>query len=193
MHASRTRGLIILVATFALVAGTGIAIAGPGDCDGTGPHGRTFGRHGGPGGPGMGDGPGFGIHGMMRLLNRLDLSDSQQTQIEGILDAARPEIETIRDQMRDARHQFMTDLGTQFDEAAARAFAQSQAPMAEELLVKTLQTRAQVISVLTPEQQQQLEELRGCAQRLFGGPDGGPGMGHGMGKRGGFGGDCPRR
>ena len=140
----------------------------------------------GYGGPhGMGGPDGFGGPGLHRfeemlpeLAVVLDLSDEQQAQIEAILDAELPAIETMRDQLRDAHQAFRASQQPgAFDEAAIRAFAQSQSQTHVELMVAGARTMSRIHNVLTAEQQQRLEELR--ALRPERGHRGGPGSGRG--------------
>lgn len=140
----------------------------------------------GYGGPhGMGGPDGFGGPGLHRfeemlpeLATILDLSDEQQAQIEAILDEELPAIETMRDQLRDAHQAFRANQQPGvFDEAAVRAFAQSQSQTHVELMVAGARTMSRIHNVLTTEQQQRLEELR--ALRHERGHRGGPGAGRG--------------
>jgi len=133
----------------------------------------------------MGGPDGFGGPGLHRfeemlpeLAVVLDLSDEQQAQIEAILDAELPAIETMRDQLRDAHQAFRASQQPgAFDEAAIRAFAQSQSQTHVELMVAGARTMSRIHNVLTAEQQRRLEELR--ALRPERGRRGGPGSGRG--------------
>ena len=160
----------ILFTTLALAA---MAVPGPALAQGYGgPHGM-----GGPDGFG-----GPGLHRFEEMLPELavvlDLSDEQQAQIEAILDAELPAIETMRDQLRDAHQAFRASQQPgAFDEAAIRAFAQSQSQTHVELMVAGARTMSRIHNVLTAEQQQRLEELR--ALRPERGHRGGPGSGRG--------------
>jgi Spy/CpxP family protein refolding chaperone len=82
----------------------------------------------------------------------------------------------MRNQLRDAHQAFRANQqpGT-FDEAAVRAFAQSQSQTHVELMVAGARTMSRIHNVLTTEQQQRLEELR--ALRPERGHRGGPGTG----------------
>ena len=118
------------------------------------------------GGHGRG-GPG-GMHGQGNLDfllgivgDAIGLSDEQRDQIEAILDEGRPAIQELREQAREAGQQFRDSRQPgQFDEDAVRAFAESQAQLHTDIMVETMRLKAQVFSVLTPEQQTQLEEMR---------------------------------
>ena len=139
------------------------------------------------GGPGRG-GPG-GMHGPGNLDfllgfvgDVIGLSDEQRAQIEAILDEGRPAIQELREQAREAGQQFRdSQQPGQFDEDAVRAFAGTQAQLRTDIMVETMRLKSQVFSVLTPEQQTQLQEMRErrqerCEQR---------GNRRGGGKRGG--------
>jgi Spy/CpxP family protein refolding chaperone len=133
--------------------------------------------------PGMGgltvSGPGPPLREMLpELAVVLDLSDEQQAQIEAILDEELPAIETMREQLRDAHRAFRANQQPGvFDEAAIRAFAQSQSQTHVELMVAGARTMSRIHNVLTTEQQQRLEELR--ALRPERGHRGGPPAGRG--------------
>jgi Spy/CpxP family protein refolding chaperone len=129
-------------------------------------HGRMMAAKGG------GDHGGFGaLRGMMRLFRELDLTESQMDQIDAIFEAAKPEMQTLRQQLAENRQAWHESSSpTEFDEAAAREFATGQAALHAEIMVLGMKTRAQVFGVLTPEQLETLQEA------------------HHRGRRGGFGG-----
>lgn len=156
----KARTLILTITAAAVIAATGIVFAqqGPGNCDGSGPHGRM----GGPGGGGFG---GHGQHGFLRMLPRLadklDLTEDQQTQIQAIVDAGKPEIEALREQAQTARDEFreLYPMGS-FDEATFRTHFENQAQYHVEMQLIGANMISQAWAVLTPEQQEELEELR---------------------------------
>ena len=140
---------------------------------------QDFGGHHGPGGPpGFGGpdelgGPGlhFFEHMLPRLTEELDLTDAQQGQIRAILDEDLPAIEAMRDQLRDAHQAFRESHPPgEFDEAAVRAFAESQAQAHVELMVAGARTRSRVHNVLTAEQRDQLAQMRDRRGRRGGPP-----------------------
>jgi len=134
---------IILLSTLAMVPTLVQAQPGPG---GGGPHGM--------GNLGM-------LHHFLRMSDALELTDAQIDQIQTILDAAQPEIEGLADLMRQGRETWMAGHEpTDFDEAEAKAFAEEQSSLHAELMVLGMKTRAQVMSVLTSEQLEKLDELR---------------------------------
>ena len=91
-----------------------------------------------PQGPGAG-GPGFPR--LQQLAKQLDLSDAQKTQIKGILDNARTELQALRNNMNITKQQEL-DQRRQIEE----------------------QTRNSIRGVLTPEQQAKADQLRQQAQ-----------------------------
>ena len=109
-----------------------------------------------------GDGMGFGGPGFMmkHMARKLALTDEQQKQVKGIIrdgfNRAQPLIEQLR-KNQDARD---TAVSGQFDENAARSFANSQSQIISELIVEKERAKAQIYNLLTPEQRQKAEALR---------------------------------
>lgn len=150
------------------------------------------------GGRGMGKGlgmemggPRMGMSMGQRLLgpigDELGLTEAQRTQIQTILDEGQPRLTELRDQLRAAQEAFREgqDPAT-FDEAAIRAFAASQSQLKTDLMVEVARMRSSIHSVLTADQQQQLEDLRSTRGRYGAGRGGRGGAGGGFGT-----GDCP--
>lgn len=175
----KTRNLTLILAGAALIAGTTIALAGPAGRPGGGMRGagmHSTGMHG----RGMGPGPGA-LGPLGRALHRLDLSEEQQTQIKGILEAAQPTFQSLREQLQANREAFReANPPNTFDEAAIRAHAAQQAAIHADLAVAAAKMRSQVFAVLTAEQVAELEAMRQKMQDCLG-----DGMGRGPG---GFGG-----
>ena len=175
------RTIILTITAAALIAAPGAVFAqqGPGDCDGTGPHGRM-------GGPGEGGGPGGfggqGGHHLLRMLDRvgdrIGLTDAQKTQIQAIVDAGKPGLDALRDQAQAERETFRDshEIGD-FDEATFRAHFESQAQLHVEMQLIGASMMSQAWAVLTPAQQQELQDL----MALIGNGPRGPR--HGGGKR----------
>jgi Spy/CpxP family protein refolding chaperone len=178
---ARTLTLTLTAAALIAVPGLASAQAGPGNCDGTGPHGpHMMGGPGGPSGPGGPGGPGGdGGHGLLRFIqrvgDRIGLSDAQQAQIQAILDAEMPAVRDLMEQARTAAEDFRAshDPGD-FSEPEYRAFFESQARIHVEARLLGAAAADQVWDVLTPEQQQQVLDLLELM-----------GPGHGPGKRSG--------
>ncbi len=98
---------------------------------------------------------------ILALGDELGLSEQQKSEIEAVLAEARPQIEALRLRMEKAREEWQENFDpANFDEATARSFAESQAAIHADLMVLGMKTRAQVFSLLTPEQQGQLRNLR---------------------------------
>ena len=177
----KARNIILTITAGAIIAAAGVVFAqqGPGDCDGSGPHGRM-------GGPG--DGRAFGNqdgHGLLRMLPRLadklDLTQGQQDQIQAIIDAGRPELEALRQQTQTARDAFrnLYPMGS-FDDAAFRSQFESQAQLHVEMQLIGAEMASQAFAVLTPEQQQELLDLMDLFRDGRGGPRNGGGKRHGV-------------
>jgi protein CpxP len=157
------RANTILITTLAIAA---IAVPGAAAAQG-------FGGPPGFGGPDEIGGPGlpFLEHMLTRIADDLGLTDAQQSQIQAILDEERPAIESMRGQLRDA-HQAFRDSHPpgEFDEAAVRAFAESQSQTHVELMVAGARTMSRIHNALTPEQREQLLQMRARHGRRGGPP-----------------------
>jgi Spy/CpxP family protein refolding chaperone len=168
----RARNIILTIAAVIVLAAptTVFAQMGPGPGDGSGsggawgggqgPHGGGHGRFGDPEG---GDGLRFFDRMLPRMAEELGLSDEQLTEIQSIIDAARPQIEEYVQQLREGREAYRAanDDPTYFNPDAFRSHAASQHQIQTELGVVVGQTKANALKVLTSEQLVQLEELRG--------------------------------
>jgi len=159
----KARTILLTITVITLIAFPFAASAqqGPGDCDGTGPHGPKM--MGDPSGPG-GTVGGFGGEGLLRMLprlaDRIDLSQAQSDQIQAIVDAQRPALEALRDQAAANRNAFRDshELGD-FNETEYREHFETQAQLHVEMQLLGAATVAQVWDVLTPGQQQQVLDL----------------------------------
>ena len=112
-------------------------------------------RAGGPGGMMFG-------HRLGWIARKLDLTDTQKTQIESMIQAERPNFQPLVKQLA-AEHQQMlaATRGGSFDEAQVRPLANQQAQTLADLMV----IRERVISkvyntVLTPDQKTKADALR---------------------------------
>ena len=149
---------LVVVALLALpawvvMADDGTPPGSPGTCDGMGPHGPR-----GPHGPGLA--PGLGM-GMLRGAHRLGLTETQLDQIDAVFESSRPEMEALRDELRTSREAWIESHDpAQFDAEAARVYADQQAALHADLMVLHMQTRAQVLSILTEEQRAEMGSMR---------------------------------
>ena len=105
-------------------------------------------------------------HRMGWIARQLDLSDTQKTQIQSMIQAERPNFEPLVKQLA-ANHQQMlvATRGGSFDEAQVRTLANQQAQTLAQLMV----VRERLISkaynmVLTPDQKTKADTLR---QQMF--------------------------
>jgi len=132
----------------------GTALAMPHQrCDGHGPGAAMMGggMHGGMLGP----------HRIMRLMDRLDLSDAQRDQIWDIVDGRRKALRTHLRALRDGRQALReAERATDFDATKVRALAEAQGQAMAELMVMKAETLHQVRQVLTVTQQQELQRLQ---------------------------------
>lgn len=149
----KARHIILTIAAVAVLAAPATALAQRGPGGGPGWHGDGMG----------GDHLGFFERRLPRMAEELGLSDEQLEKIQAIADAARPEIETYAEQLRNGREAYRAEHGNpaEFDETAFRAHAQDQHLVQTELMVVVAKAKADVFAVLTPEQIEQLEEMRG--------------------------------
>lgn len=101
-------------------------------------------------------------HGMFgeRMAQQLGLSDAQQQQIKSILQAEKPKMQPLMQELRQERQQMnsLTESGN-FDEGAVRAAASKQAQTETDLAVERARVKAQIFAVLTPDQRTKAQEM----------------------------------
>lgn len=108
-------------------------------------------------------GRGFGRHHgfMLRYMSKqLNLTEAQQTQIKSILADERSKTMPLRQQLRQNEQAQNATVNGAFDETQARAFANKQAQIMSDLMVEKQRTKAQIYSVLTPDQRQKALQLK---------------------------------
>ena len=109
--------------------------------------------------------PGFG-HGFLGLkaMLELKLSESQQTQVLGIIGKYEDEMKNKRDSIREARKNLMTAMHAEvFDEGKVRTAFKKLSSIREESIVSRGKMMSELKAVLTPEQMALLKERK--AQR----------------------------
>ena len=187
----KARHIILTIAAIAVLAAPTAALAqqgpgpgsGTGACDGTGPHegsragagwggGRSFhGRGQGWHGDDALHGLGFFERMLPRMSERLGLSEEQLTEIQGIADAARAKIEEAGylEQLRAERDAYRAanDNPRAFNEGAFLAHAAAMHEIQTALGLVVGQAKADVFSVLTDDQIEQLEQIRGNFEGRF--------------------------
>ncbi len=108
-------------------------------------------RHPGMGGPGM-----MGGH-VEHMLDLVDATDAQRTQIKTIMDTARNELKTSQDALRSLHEQGMTLFAaTNVDAAAIEALRVKGSALHEQVSMRMSQAMIDVARVLTPEQRAKL-------------------------------------
>lgn len=168
----RARHIILTIAAVAILTAPAAVLAqtGPGPGDGSGSGGAWGGGQGHRGGdqgrfgnPEGADGLRFFERMLPRLAEELELSEEQLSEIQAIVEEARPKIEAYAQQLREGREVYRAanQDPTVFNEGAYRAHAAAQHNIQTELGVVAGKAKADALKVLTPEQLEQLEEMRG--------------------------------
>ncbi len=102
-------------------------------------------------------------------LIKLDLSDSQKSQIAKILKESRPQVKPKVEELLKAKKGLRSAMHQEnFDESAVRAAAKEVAKTQEELIVIRAMTVNKVIKVLEPEQKKSFADLRERMQKKAG-------------------------
>ncbi len=141
----------LLAAGALLTAATGISIATAAD-DATTTTGTTPPAYAGHGW--------HGHHGPWHLLSKLGLSAAQQASIKTIMTNARPEMQSLHEQIHanslKLRQTAPTDAN--YTTIAAQV-SQTHGSLSAQLMTQQAEVRSQIFKVLTPEQQAQLTTL----------------------------------
>ena len=133
-----------------------------------------------------------GLHhaepGLMPMLRHLDLSEAQQDKVFAIMHAQAPQMREHGKALHKARTELRDlALSDKFDDARARALADTAARAQSEMALLRARTVQQIFALLTPEQRKQALELKARfdERRMGMGPGDdfphGPGMGRGPG------------
>jgi periplasmic protein CpxP/Spy len=142
-------GSVVAVMSMAAMA-MGVAAQQPASPPPAG-QGQHMGMGGGPMGPGMA---------MRHGLAQLNLTDDQKTQIKGIMQAHREEMQGFAKQVRDARKALGDAVMNDADEATIRARAADLGKVQADLAVFGAKLRKDIFAVLTPDQQAKAKTLR---------------------------------
>ncbi|SMC20611.1 protein refolding chaperone Spy/CpxP family [Andreprevotia lacus DSM 23236] len=107
-------------------------------------------------------GPGFehSAHGPMLPLRELNLTDAQKQQLEQFREAQKPGMEAARKALHDAHDALrtFTDSGNT-DQTKLRALADAEGKAVADMAVLHAGFKQKLLSVLTPDQQQKLQQL----------------------------------
>lgn len=122
--------------------------------------------------------PGAGQPPVERMLERLDLTEDQQVEIDSLLARARESAKVKLDQLRAGRERMQQLLeAEELDETAYRTAARAAAELEADLTIDRSRTMREVRAKLTPEQLAQADEMiehrrdaRQGARRDRGGP-----------------------
>lgn len=97
-----------------------------------------------------------------RIAKKLDLSDDQRTQIEGIMAASKQQMRDHHDKLRANRKQLKSLMRqSPLDEVALRQIADSQGDLQADMTVLRAQQRAKINDILTSEQRAKLADMAG--------------------------------
>jgi periplasmic protein CpxP/Spy len=112
---------------------------------------------------GAGPGSGFGRrHGgwmLKHMAKKLNLTNAQQGQIKTIMQGERAKMQPLMQQLRQNEQAQNAAITGDFNESQARAFAQKQTQIMNDLIVEKQRVKSQIYAVLTPEQRQKALQL----------------------------------
>ena len=99
--------------------------------------------------------------GPWHLLSKLGLSDAQKTQIKSIMTAAKPEMQSLHQQMRTNMQKLeQTQPSDANYSTIASQVSQTHGSLSAQMMTQRATVRAQIFKVLTPAQQTQLATLK---------------------------------
>jgi len=107
------------------------------------------------------------------MLGKLGLSDAQKQQIKGIMTAARPQMQSLHEQMRSNSLKLRQTQPSDPNYASiASQVSQTHGSLSAQAMTQRAELRAQIFKVLTPAQQIQLAALEAQMQARAHGPGG---------------------
>lgn len=121
------------------------------------------------GGPGGGFGGGFrggdhegrGGDRMMHVMKKLDLTKEQRESVRNIKRETRDQMELKRDEMFDIRQALHKQVSADnYDAAKVRELADAMSKIVSDITVKRIETMQKVRQQLTPEQQEEFDEMK---------------------------------
>lgn len=126
---------------------------------------------GGPRGP-FGAGPGMGFGGpelmLEHMADHLDLDDAQRESVQNILEAARPEIDALREQLRANREALHSlDAGDPAYSTELNNIALSNGQLATDGTLLFTRIRGEINAVLTDEQREKLARGKERMRQAF--------------------------
>lgn len=109
-------------------------------------------------------------HPRFRALEQLDLTPDQQEQVQAIREQARTETEDQRQQLRESRQQLRSLLASDASRDQLQQQHREIQQLHQELASERFEAMLDVREVLTPEQREQLAEMRPRQWRRHSGP-----------------------
>ncbi len=91
------------------------------------------------------------------IANDLNLTDDQRTKIKGVLETERPAIQSLVHKFEQQNDQLHSK--SSFDETYVRSVAQQQSGTYADALVEREKVRSEIFAILTPDQQNKLNQL----------------------------------
>ena len=110
----------------------------------------------------QGPGAGFRHHGggmLKHMTKALNLTDAQQVQIKTIMQGERAKMQPLKQQLRQNEQAQNAATTGDFNELQARAFAQKQTQIMNDLIVEKQRMKSQIYAVLTPDQRTKAVQL----------------------------------
>ena len=102
------------------------------------------------------------------MADHLDLDDTQKTQVQSIVEAARPEIDALREQLRANREALESlEAGDSAYSARLNDIAASNGQLATEGTLLFTRVRSEIHAVLTEEQRDKLERGKERRRQAF--------------------------
>jgi Spy/CpxP family protein refolding chaperone len=102
------------------------------------------------------------------MLDRLDLSEAQQKEVQALLDDSIARSTKLHQKMREVGRQLRQTMEPgKFDEKVLRKLASEKSAVETELMVECAKTHSRIYGLLTPEQKE-LADLAGKLRRLQG-------------------------
>lgn len=98
---------------------------------------------------------------LAHLTKTLNLSDAQQQQVKSLVEAQRPALKALMQQMVSERQQMLaaTQNG-QFDAAKVQAIANQQGQTMANLIMARQELQSKIYSLLTPEQRTKYDQMQ---------------------------------
>lgn len=97
---------------------------------------------------------------MQQVAQKLNLTDTQRSELKQLVEKSRPQIREYRNQIRQAKESLMKSMmNGQYNESKVKTWAQQQADAMEKLVVLRAQTQHQIYMILTQEQRDTLRQM----------------------------------